>query len=128
MPADCQGGPTVFSTQHSCCSIAGLLILVYMSSHTPVSPCNRPAQVLWSYSSALKPGGYNADDACRAYIALSLGLLEPSFLLLVLFSSSFAVNRRGASPDNPNLFILALTVGLTLPMCAAQVFAALFSR
>jgi uncharacterized membrane protein YczE len=60
---------------------------------------------------------------------LSFGLLEPSFLLLVLFSCMYTVHKHTSEPgSNPNLFIFALTVGLTLPMCAAQVFAALFSR
>lgn len=66
---------------------------------------------------------------CRLYIGLSFGLLEPSFLLLVLFACMYTVHKHTSDPgSNPNLFIFALTVGLTLPMCAAQVFAALFSR
>ncbi|KAF6260319.1 hypothetical protein COO60DRAFT_1685454 [Scenedesmus sp. NREL 46B-D3] len=72
-------------------------------------------QVLWS---------------AKLYIGLSFGLLEPSFLLLVLFACMYTVHKhtQGDPGSNPNLFIFALTVGLTLPMCAAQVFAALFSR
>ena len=64
------------------------------------------------------------------YIGLSFGLLEPSFLLLVLFACSHMVHKHAANEpgSNPNLFIFTLTVGLTLPMCAVQVFAALFSR
>jgi hypothetical protein len=64
----------------------------------------------------------------RLYIGLSFGLLEPSFLLLVLFACSHSVSKHSDPGDNPNLFITALTLGLTLPMCAVQVFAALFSR
>lgn len=86
-------------------------------------------QVLWSYRSVLFPGGVNVDAMCRLYIGLSFGLLEPAFLLLVLFSCMYTVHKHTNDPSsNPNLFIFALTVGLTLPMCAAQVFAALFSR
>jgi hypothetical protein len=71
-----------------------------------------------------------AVNFCRLYIGLSFGLLEPSFLLLVLFACMYTVHKhtQGDPGSNPNLFIFALTVGLTLPMCAAQVFAALFSR
>lgn len=65
---------------------------------------------------------------CRLYIGLSFGLLEPAFLLLVLFSVYTVAKHQDEPGSNPNLFIFALTVGLTLPMCAAQVFAALFSR
>ncbi len=80
----------------------------------------------------------------RLYIGLSFGLLEPSLLLLVLFAVTYSCQPGqaaaaagagggggggGGDPgSNPNLFIFALTLGLTLPMCAAQVFAALFSR
>jgi hypothetical protein len=65
----------------------------------------------------------------RLYIGLSFGLLEPSFLLLVLFACSHMVHKHASEPgSSPNLFIVALTAGLTLPMCAVQVFAALFSR
>lgn len=89
----------------------------------------RASQVLWSYRSAIIPGGYQVDPMCRLHIGLTFGFLEPAFLLLVLFSLMYTVNKHSeeAGP-NPNLFIFALTVGLTLPMCAAQVFAALFSR
>ena len=84
---------------------------------------------------------------CRLFIGLTFGVLEPAFLLLVLFACFYAARRQHGDDDDydgadgggaggagggdaprPNLFILALTVGLTLPMCAAQVFAALFSR
>jgi hypothetical protein len=85
--------------------------------------------VLWSYRSALIPGGYQVDAMCRLYIGLTFGFLEPAFLLLVLFACMYTVQRHSEEVGpNPNLFIFALTVGLTLPMCAAQVFAALFSR
>lgn len=85
--------------------------------------------MLWSYRSAIIPGGYQVDPMCRLYIGLTFGFLEPAFLLLVLFSCMYTVHRNSEEVGpNPNLFIFALTVGLTLPMCAAQVFAALFSR
>ncbi|KIZ05681.1 hypothetical protein MNEG_2279 [Monoraphidium neglectum] len=85
--------------------------------------------VLWSYRSPIIPGGYQVDPMCRLYIGLTFGFLEPAFLLLVLFSCMYTVHKHSEDVGpNPNLFIFALTVGLTLPMCAAQVFAALFSR
>lgn len=85
--------------------------------------------MLWSYRSALIPGGYQVDPMCRLFIGLTFGFLEPAFLLLVLFSCMYTMQRQSEEVGpNPNLFIFALTVGLTLPMCAAQVFAALFSR
>ncbi|KAI8470397.1 MAG: hypothetical protein J3K34DRAFT_521407 [Monoraphidium minutum] len=85
--------------------------------------------VLWSYRSAVIPGGYQVDAMCRLHIGLTFGVLEPAFLLLVLFSCMYTVHKHSDEVGpNPNLFIFALTVGLTLPMCAAQVFAALFSR
>jgi hypothetical protein len=86
-------------------------------------------QVLWSYRSVVIPGGYHVDPMCRLYIGLTFGVLEPAFLLLVLFSCMYTVHKqREEVGPSPNLFIFALTLGLTLPMCAAQVFAALFSR
>lgn len=108
---------------------------------------NLRLQLLWSYDSLMiNPHGFQTDAMCRVYIGLTFGLLEPAFLLLVLFSCNNILKMptsheeyQGAedmlSPPpetpprtNPNLRILVWTVALTVPMCALQVFAALFSK
>lgn len=109
----------------------------------PACPTHHPIPANTStYHLAAPPPAWAA--LFRLYIGLSFGLLEPSLLLLVLFAVTYSCQPGqaaaaagagggggggGGDPgSNPNLFIFALTLGLTLPMCAAQVFAALFSR
>jgi hypothetical protein len=87
-------------------------------------------QILWSRVSILFTYGFHTDAMCRLYIGVSFGLLEPAFLLMVLFSCIYSVtpHQPPSETSSPNLNIFALAVGLTIPMCAAQVFAALFSK
>jgi hypothetical protein len=87
-------------------------------------------QILWSRQSILFDYGFHTDAMCRLYIGVSFGLLEPAFLLMVLFSCMYSVTPHQPPSDtsSPNLNIFGLAVGLTIPMCAAQVFAALFSK
>ena len=48
-------------------------------------------QILWSRQSILFSYGFHTDAMCRLYIGVSFGLLEPAFLLLVLFSCMYSV-------------------------------------
>ena len=56
-------------------------------------------QVLWGPSSVLVPDGYNTALFCRIFTAVTFGFLEPSFLLLALFSCVYSVQVRGRVPS-----------------------------
>lgn len=85
--------------------------------------------ILWGQDSILSATQVEIDAICRVYIAVVFGLLEPLFLLIVLFSCTYTLLRpQDSGKQNPNLRIFKTTACLTFPMCVAQVVAALFSR
>ncbi len=51
-------------------------------------------QVLWGPHSVLMSGGYQPAMMCRVFTAVTFGFLEPTFLLLALFSCIYSVQVR----------------------------------
>ncbi|GAX81263.1 hypothetical protein CEUSTIGMA_g8695.t1 [Chlamydomonas eustigma] len=84
-------------------------------------------QALWGPNSVMISGGYQAEIMCRLFIAIQFGFLEPSFLLLALFSCVYSVQGHGAR-SHPNSNIVFFALGLSLPFCAGQIIAGLFSK
>ncbi|GIL83473.1 hypothetical protein Vretimale_11162 [Volvox reticuliferus] len=84
-------------------------------------------QVLWGPASILQDGGYHATTFCRVYIAATYGVFEPGFLLLALFACLYSVQGRD-SAKHPNFNIVLFSAAFSLPSCAAQLVAALFTR
>ncbi len=84
-------------------------------------------QLLWGPSGIIKPGGYFPTTFCRVYIAATYGVFEPAFLLLALFACMYSIQSRD-STSSPNFSIVLFSAGFSLPSCAAQLVAALFTR
>lgn len=84
-------------------------------------------QVLWGPASVFRQGGYFPNTFCRVYIAATYGIFEPAFLLLALFACHYSVQGR-ESTKNPNFNIVLFSAGFSLPSCAGQLVAALFTR
>ncbi|EFJ45316.1 hypothetical protein VOLCADRAFT_94410 [Volvox carteri f. nagariensis] len=84
-------------------------------------------QVLWGPASVFKAGGYHPTSLCRVYIAATYGVFEPGFLLLALFACLYSVQGRDSS-KHPNFNIVVFSTALSLPSCAIQLVAALFTR
>jgi hypothetical protein len=83
-------------------------------------------QLLWGKSSVLPHQTYRPGALCRLYLAVGLGVCEPVFLLLALFSCLYSLQITDNKRDPNTIMVYAL--GFTVPTCAAQVFAAMFTR
>lgn len=83
-------------------------------------------QLFWGKSSVLPHETYRPGTLCRLYLAFCLGVCEPAFLLLGLFSCLYSLQMTDSKRDPNSIMIYAL--GFTVPTCAAQVFAAMFTR
>ena len=84
-------------------------------------------QIFWGPASVFRDGGFYPSTVCRVYTAATYGVFEPAFLLLALFALLYSVQGRESSP-NPNFNIVLFSAGFSLPTCAAQLVAALFTR